>query len=179
MPLSRLVEGLAAPFFVASALLALAGGAKLVRPEPTVGALASVGLPASRTSALALGVFEVLVGAIAIVFGGTLAAAAVALSYGGFAGFVVIALRRGGAIASCGCFGTEDTPPTLVHLILNALAMVTAAGAAVTDLGGLPDIVADQPAFGIPLLAFIALGTWFAYLALSVLPSLVPKAAAP
>jgi hypothetical protein len=172
------VEGIAAPFFVASALLALAGGAKLVRPEPTVGALKSIGLPGGRTSALALGLFEVVVGAVAIVFGGPIAATAVAISYAGFAGFVVLALRKGGAIASCGCFGTEDTPPTVVHLVLNILASVTAASAAIGGIGGVPDIVADQPAFGIPFLAFVALGTWFAYLALSVLPTLIPKAAA-
>ena len=168
------MEGFAAPFFVASALLALAGGAKLARPEPTMGALRSVGLPSSRLVALALGTGEVLIGSIALIVGGAAVAWLVAASYLGFAGFVVVALRKGGAVASCGCFGTDDSPPTTVHLVLNLLAAITASGAAVADLGGIPDVIGDQPAFGLPFVGFVLLGTWFAYLALSVLPTLIP-----
>lgn len=171
------MEGFAAPFFVASALLALAGGAKLARPEPTVGALRSVGLPASRIVAQVLGTVELVVGSAALVLGGAPIAWLVAASYLGFAGFVVIALRTGGAVASCGCFGTDDSPPTSVHLVLNMLAAITAAGAALAGVGGLPDVIGDQPAFGLPFVGFVAMGTWFAYLALSVLPTLIPAEA--
>jgi hypothetical protein len=171
------VEGIAAPFFIASALLALAGAAKLTRPEPTAGAMKSVGLPGSRLAAQSLGLAEVVIGAVAIVFGGAIAAGAVAVSYLGFAGFVVVALRMGGALASCGCFGTDDTPPTLVHLILNLAAAGAAAAAAVAGVGGIPDVLGDQPAFGLPFLGFVLMGTWFAYLALSVLPTLAPRTA--
>jgi len=173
------MEGFAAPFFVASCLLALAGAAKMARPEPTVGALRSVGLPGNRVIAQTLGLAEVLVGSIALVFGGPLVAAFVAVSYLGFAAFVVLALSKGGAVASCGCFGTADSPPTIVHLVLNTLAAVTAVGAALGDVGGITVIAADQPAFGLPFIAFVALGTWFAYLALSVLPTLIPAETAP
>ena len=172
MPLSRPVEGIAAPFFIASALLALAGAAKLTRPEPTAGALKSIGLPGSRLAAQALGLTEVVIGAAALVFGGAVTATAVAISYLGFAGFVVVALRTGGAVASCGCFGTDDTPPTIVHLVLNLAAVAAAVAAAAANLGGVPDVLGDQPAFGLPFLGFILIGTWFAYLALSVLPTL-------
>ncbi len=168
------MEGFAAPFFVASALLALAGGAKLARPEPTVGALRSVGLPANRTLAQAFGFTEVLIGSIAIIVGGPLVASLVAVAYLAFTGFIVVALHTGGAVASCGCFGTDDSPPTRVHLVLNLLATATAVGAAVGGVGGIAEIMADQPAYGLPFVGFVALGTWFAYLALSVLPTLIP-----
>lgn len=173
------MEGFAAPFFVASALLALAGGAKLARPTPTVGALRSVGLPANRTLAQALGLAEVVVGSIALIFGGPLVAGFVAGSYLAFAGFIVLALSKGGAVASCGCFGTADSPPTIVHLVLNTLAAFTAVGAALGGIGGITEIVTDQPAFGLPFIGFVALGTWFAYLALSVLPTLIPAETTP
>jgi hypothetical protein len=172
------VEGIVGPFFIASALLALAGGAKLARPEPTSGALKSVGLPGNRTIAQAMGAAEVLLGAVALVVGGVVPAIAVAAAYLGFAGFVAIALRAGGAVASCGCFGTEDSPPTMVHLVLNLIAAATAIGAAAAGIGGVPEVLADQPAFGIPFLGFLLIGTWFAYLALSVLPTVIPKAEA-
>jgi hypothetical protein len=162
---------------MASALLAISGGAKLARPEPTVGALKSVGWPASRLFATSIGVAEVVVGAFALVVGGPVLATAVALMYLGFAGFIAVALRTGGAVSSCGCFGTEDSPPTRGHLVLNLLAAAAAAGAAVAGVGGLPDVMADQPAFGLPFLGYVALGTWFAYLALSLLPTLIPREA--
>jgi hypothetical protein len=171
------VEGIAGPFFIASALLALAGGAKLARPEPTAGALKSVGLPGNRTIALALGAGEVLLGAVALVLGGAVPAIGVAVAYLGFAGFVAVALRTGGAVASCGCFGTEDSPPTMVHLVLNLAAAAVGIGAATAGIGGIPDVLGDQPALGVPFVGFVLLGTWFAYLALSVLPTVIPKAA--
>ena len=45
--------------------------------------------------------------------------ALVAGSFAGFAVVVAFARHRGGAIASCGCFGTPDTPATLVHVAVN------------------------------------------------------------
>jgi len=173
------VEGLAAPFFIASALLTLAGGAKLARPESTIGALKSIGLPGTRLIAQMLGLVEVGIGSIALIVGGLIPSIAVALSYAGFAGFIVMALRKGGAVSSCGCFGTEDNPPTVGHLVLNVAAAVVGVGAAIGGLGGIPDVISDQPAFGIPFIGFITLGTWLSYLALSILPTLIPREVSP
>ena len=50
-------------------------------------------------------------------------------------------------------------------------------GAATAGIGGIPDVLGDQPALGVPFVGFVLLGTWFAYLALSVLPTVIPKAA--
>jgi hypothetical protein len=162
---------------VASALLAIAGADKVVRPEPTLGALRSVGLRARGGVIVArvLGAVEVAIGATAIGLGGRMPAALVGLAYLGFAGFVAVALRRGGAVSSCGCFGAEDTPPTAVHLVLDLLAAGLAGAAAVWPVGGLPEVIAEQSALGVPFLAMVALATWFAYLALSVLPGVAPR----
>ena len=162
---------------VASALLAIAGADKVVRPEPTLGALRSVGLRlrGGVIAARVLGAVEVAIGATAIGLGGRVAAALVGLAYLGFAGFVALALRRGGVVSSCGCFGAEDTPPTAVHLVLDLLAAGLAGAAAVWPVGGLPEVIAEQAALGVPFLAMVALATWFAYLALSVLPGVSPR----
>jgi hypothetical protein len=171
------VEGFAAPLFIASALLALAGGAKLARPEPTAGALRSIGLPSHRVVAQGLGLAELVIGAAALAFGGPIPAIGVGLAYLAFSGFVVVALRRGGSVASCGCFGVEDSPPTLVHLVLDLTATGVAFAAAAGSVGGVVDVLADQPAAGVPFIGFVLLGTWFAYLALSVLPTVIPAGA--
>jgi hypothetical protein len=42
-------------------------------------------------------------------------------------------------------------------------------------VGGLPEVIAEQAALGVPFLAMVALATWFAYLALSVLPGVAPR----
>ena len=61
--------------------------------------------------------------------GGPVFAALVAVSYLAFAGFVVVALRSGAPISSCGCFGKVDTPPSLVHVVIDlVLAAVAAVG---------------------------------------------------
>ena len=144
-----------------------------------MGALRSVGLPGNRYLALAIGLVEVVLGAVALGVGGPIAAWGVALAYVGFAAFVAVALRTGGAVSSCGCFGTDDSPPTVTHLVLNLIAAVAAVWAAVGGVPGLPDVMAGQPVLGFPFLGFVALGTWFAYLALSVLPTLIPREATP
>ena len=54
----------------------------------------------------------------------------VALSFAGFAVFVAYARHRGGAISSCGCFGTPDTPATVLHVVVNVGLAVAAAAVA-------------------------------------------------
>jgi hypothetical protein len=77
----------------------------------------------------------------------------VALSYLAFAAFVVAALRRGTMVGSCGCFGREDTPPHVSHVVLNLVLAVVALSA--TTFGRAPvDLLADRPADGAVLGAF-------------------------
>lgn len=115
------------PALVAAAVLAYAGGAKVLDPTMTVGALRVMGLPSSRslvrlgaTAELALGVSAVVVGTAVLWW-------LVAASYLGFTAFVVAALVSGRPIGTCGCFGRDDTPPAWWHAALTALAAVVAA----------------------------------------------------
>ena len=97
----------------------------------------------------------------------------VALSFTGFALFVAYARWAGGAIASCGCFGTPDTPATLAHVTVNAaLAGAAAAVAGTAPSGTLFSVLSHQPLHGVPLLVVSALCAWLAYLVVSVLATL-------
>ena len=75
---------------------------------------------------------------------------------------VVRGLQRGGVLASCGCFGRADTPPTRTHAVVTAgLALVA--------------LVVRPPAPGaltVPLLVATAAVAVTAYLVLAVLPLL-------
>ena len=110
---------LAGPFVIASALLALGGAFKAVDPADTAYAFRALGLPHAPLLVRAGGAAEVVIGVGALAVGGPVFAALVALSYLAFAGFVVVALRSGSPISSCGCFGKVDTPPSVVHVVID------------------------------------------------------------
>lgn len=157
-------------FFIAAALLVMSGGSKIIDPAPTRGALAATGLPAGEWTAPSLGAAEIIAGLTGIVFGG-MAAASAGLIYAGFAVFVVYALARRLPIQSCGCFGKSDTPPTWTHVGFNALSAVAGLGIAFSGTTPL-SVLADQPAWGIPYLGFVAIGVAVVYLLLAELPQL-------
>jgi hypothetical protein len=158
------------PFDIAAALLAAAGAAKVLAPHDTTTALRAARLPASEVTVRIGGLAEAAVGVAAIATGGAIAAVLVAVSYAGFAAFVLLALRRDTPLASCGCFGKDDTPPTRLHLVLD-LGAVAAAVAVVVDPGpGLAGVLRDQPLGGVPFLTLVLAGAALAYLALTSLP---------
>jgi hypothetical protein len=158
-----------APYLAASLLLAGAGIAKTIRPGDTARALRVAGIPADpplvRLGALA----EVGVAVSALVFPGPLTGALMALAYAVFAVFIMLALRRGWALASCGCFGRPDTPPTAAHAVLNAGAAAAAicwavawpSGAGLHQLGRL---FFHQPWHGGPLAIVTFVVAGMAYL---------------
>jgi hypothetical protein len=94
----------------------------------------------------------------------------VAVSYLMFLTFVVAALRSKTPLSSCGCFGRADTPPTLVHVAVNAAAAVVALAVVIAPVPGLASIIADQPAWGIPFLFLCVVGIYLVFLMLSALP---------
>ena len=163
----------AGPFAIAALLLVLAGAPKVVRPGDAVNALRAVGIPAPAIFVRILAVAEVAIGVDALVRGNRPSAVFVAVSYLAFAAFVVVALRRSTPIASCGCFGRADTPPTWIHVAINAAAAAFAVVVAIDPGAGLPDVLPDQPAAGIPFVVLVVCGTLFAYLAMSSLPRLL------
>ena len=159
------------PLLAAAALLVVAGVAKIVRPASTIGALRSVSAPATALSVRIVGVAESTLGATALIIGGVVVDVSIAAAYAAFLTFVLIARRRGGAVASCGCFGREDTPPTGAHVIVTTLVAAVATVAAAT--GGHDGLVALP--YGIDALAvvaFAALTAWLGWLVLAVLPRL-------
>lgn len=170
------VHSLAGPFAAFALLLILAGVAKAARPLPTVRALRSVKLPASKTAVRALGAGEAILAVVALAaegpVAGSIGAALVAISYASFAAFVFYARARGGTISSCGCFGKADSPPTAAHIIVNLVAAATAAVAAIWPAGSALSELAHSPGAGLPLTALILVTTGLAYLALAEWPKL-------
>lgn len=112
----------------AGALLAvLAGGQKVLEPAPLVRAARSVSLPVGPSLVRVLAVLETVVGLGVLVLGSRATSLALCASYAAFTVFVLLALSRGGVLASCGCFGKADTPPTRAHALLTAVIAIAAA----------------------------------------------------
>jgi uncharacterized membrane protein YphA (DoxX/SURF4 family) len=68
--------------------------------------------------------------------------------------------------------GGPLAPPTRAHLVLDVAAAGVAIAAVVSPPPAMTDLLVDQPAFGIPFVAFVALGSWLGYLTLTLLPQL-------
>ena len=152
------------PYLAAALLLVAAGIAKTREPLTLVRALRAAGLTV-RAPLLArwvrvLAAAEAGLGAAAVVHPTALLAAAVAASYAGFTLFVVRALRSGSPLASCGCFGRVDTPPTPGH------------AATTTGLALAAALVAARPPSSPDAVLLVVSGVlaYLCYVALAVLP---------
>lgn len=174
-----MLSALTGPVLVAAVLLAMAAPGKWRRPDDTVRGLRAVGLPAGRAAVRVLAVTELALAVCVVLAPRRPVLALLALAYLGFGGFVLLALRSGTALASCGCFGRPDTPPTRVHLgvVLSASA-VAAAAAATGSASPLAEVLA-APSAGLPLLGLVALSAWLAWASLSLLPRLIAASRAP
>lgn len=161
------------PFAIAATLLTIGGVLKAAAPADTATALRGAGLPFGRVSVRVGGAAEAGVGVFALATGSRSAAVLVAVSFLSFAIFVGYALRRDLPIATCGCFGRADTPPSVVHVVLNLAAVASAIGVAVDPGASLPDVLRDQPLAGIPFLVLVTTGVYLAFVALTSLPRLM------
>jgi hypothetical protein len=171
------------PYLIGCTLLIVAGVMKAARPDDTARAL--VPLVPARLEALAkvqrlrsvirgVALVEAGLGVVAFVLPRAVPAAFVAASYVVFAGVVAYARARGGALASCGCFGTPDTPATLLHVaadLVFAFAAVFVATSAPSE-ATIISVLGHQPLHGVALLMVSAVGAWLTYLTLSLLGSL-------
>jgi hypothetical protein len=164
------------PFLAAAGLLLAAGVPKLRDPSSLVRALRSVGLPASDLLVRVLAAAEVAVGAMALVVPGRASGVLVALAYAGFSGFVVLALARGGVLASCGCFGRADTPPTRSHLLVTAALAASGLLVAWSPPAPVWALGRGDLALTATLVAFAGLVAALAYLVIAVLPTVSPAA---
>jgi hypothetical protein len=174
------VTELAGPRAIAAVLLVAGGAAKAWRPGDTARALRMVGIRVPPVAVRLGAVAEVVIGLGALLVPGPVFPALVALSYLAFAVFVVQALRTGAPISTCGCFGKVDTPPSRVHVVIDALAAAAAAAVAVagTDVS-MPTIVPDQPLAGVPFVMLVAIGVGLVFLAFTSLPRTLAAAREP
>ena len=151
LPYAPRMDALAGPYLASALLLVVAGAAKVRDPLPLVRALRSARLPAPVAGVRLLAAAEAALGAAAVALGGRLTALLVAASYAAFTAFVLLARTRGGVLASCGCFGRADTPPTTGHALATGLLAVLALSVAAAPLGTLPQVLAAGPGAGLPL----------------------------
>jgi hypothetical protein len=142
------MPALTGPALTAALLLAFAGAAKAVDPTMTAGALRQLRLPSAPALVRVGAGAEMVLGLLATTVGWAALWWLVAASYLAFAGFVAGALRAGTMVGSCGCFGREDTPPHVVHVVLDLALAIAAGAAAATDLGAPLDAIADSPGTG-------------------------------
>jgi hypothetical protein len=159
------MDPLAAPYLAAGLLLVAAGIAKTREPLSLTRALRSAGVPV-RAPLLArwvrvLAALEAAVGLAAVGHPSAVTAALVAASYAGFTAFVLRALVSGSPLASCGCFGKADTPPTAGHAVVTAVLAVCAGLVAARPFGPVP---------GVALVVVTAVLAYLLYVALAVLP---------
>ena len=112
---------------VFSVLLILTGAVKIARPHDVEKALVGLGFPRIPGIGVIIGGGELIVGVGALIFPTFLVAQGVL--YIAFAIWVSLALRSDVPIASCGCLGRDDTPPTRAHVLLNVGAGLISAGA--------------------------------------------------
>lgn len=158
------------------ALLTGAGLMKLVRPAATAGALRAAHLPSSMATVRSLGVVEVSVGATGIITGSSASAAAGAVVYGAFALFVMYALGRALPISSCGCLGSADTPPSVIHVVLDLVAvaiLVVAALSPIGPWGGLGEVSIGD---ALTSTLFTGVTVYLLYALIAVLPQPPPAA---
>lgn len=166
-------ELLAGPFLAAAGLLVVAGVPKVLDPLPLVRALRAAGLPVGRHLVRGFAVVEVALGAWALLAPGRYAAGLVAAAYLAFTAFVGRVLTRGGVLGSCGCFGKPDTPATRTHLVLTALASLTALAVAVDP----PSAVwADVDGAMAATAGFAVVLGFLAWQVMAVLPTTSPAA---
>ena len=161
-------------------LSAAAGVAKVGRPADTARALRTAGLPVGASLVRAGAAAEAVVGALVLAGAGRWAVALLAASYLAFGVFVSLALVRRWPLASCGCFGEPDTPPTALHAAVCLASAGVLAGAAVSGrVGGIATVVSSEGAFrGAVFLALSVLAAYFLYLVMAAVPRLAAARAA-
>jgi hypothetical protein len=111
---------------VAALVLCVAGFAKLRSPAATAGALRTLGFGVGSASIRAFAVAELGLGLWCIVAPTAIACAIMACVYVTFSALTLVLTRRA---SSCGCFGDDRVPASIVQSILSlALALVCLAG---------------------------------------------------
>jgi hypothetical protein len=164
-------------YLMGCALLVAAGAVKAIRPADTARAIAgALGRPGTRRWVYAVrsvAAGEAVVGIVGIVSPDVPVAVIVSVSYAAFTVFVLYARASGGVLSTCGCFGSPDTPPTVLHGALDALVSAGALLVAVDwSGGGVTSVLGHQYLDGVPLVVASAIAAWLAFLVMSPLARL-------
>ena len=132
-----------------SLLLALAGWAKLLRPQTSAVVLRAAGIPAPDLVIRIVAGAELAVAAAGLALPGEIGGVAVSVTYALLAAVAAFG-GRGGTEIACGCFG-DDAGPALGrrHLFADLGAAMLAAGAAVTGPPALTSVIAGHAAPGL------------------------------
>lgn len=164
------------PFAIAAALLVVGGALKALSPHDTAKAMRLMRLPANDSLVRVGGVVELALGIVALVAVDTVVAVLVAISYAAFCAFVTLALVRRTPIASCGCLGKVDTPPSLVHVGVNLGACIAAIGMAFDAAVSPLDVTAEPFPDGAAYVVLVAVGVLLAFAVLTVVPRAIATA---
>jgi hypothetical protein len=143
---------LAPPFIVASLLLCVAGVMKL---------------RSSSRPMVALGVGEVVLGVACAVHPTRPLAVALAVLFASFAAVAVVLRRRR---LACGCFGENDFPVSLAHVIASELLGALALAAAVAGPRGLGWVLDQQAPIAVVLLTGVVGAVYATVLVYTAVP---------
>jgi hypothetical protein len=101
---------------------------------------------------------------------GILAGAAMAVLYASFAGFVAFLLIARPQASSCGCAGAKDVPPSVVHLVLNAVAAISGIGVALVTPPAFARAISSLGFSAVPFALGLATAAILAVVAVTDLP---------
>jgi hypothetical protein len=163
------LPALLAPAIAVALLLGAAGAAKVVDPTMTVGALRAMGLPSGPGLVRVGAAAEVVIACAALVSASPVPFVLISISFLGFAAFVLAAMRRGTMIGSCGCFGRDETPPHVIHVVLD-LCLAGVAAAAATFGAAPAELVTTDVVDGMLVVALAGLLAFLLYAAFVELP---------
>lgn len=161
------------PFAIAALLLVVGGVLKALHPHDTALAVRRAGLPGSEGAVRWGGVAEGCVGVAALLTGSVTIALLVAVSYGAFCAFVAVALARHLPIASCGCFGKPDAPPSWLHVGVTIGASMAALAVAIDPTISPLEVVTRHFPESSAFVALVVVGVLASFAILTLLPRML------
>jgi hypothetical protein len=158
---------LAPPFILAALVLCAAGALKLRSPAGAAGALRALGLPGRPWLVRGLALGELALGIACAAYPTRALAAVLALLYALFGAVAAVLMRRR---VACGCFGDNDLPVSLAHVIASELLGTLALAAVAAPPHGLAWVLARPATQAAALLIGIAGAVYATVLAYTVVP---------
>jgi hypothetical protein len=140
---------------LASALMVVSGVLKLRHPESVIPLLTVIRVPAAMQRGRAVGLLEVALGSAAVVTGAIPIIAAEAVCFASFALAISYVLAARIPLSSCGCAGARQTPPSVVHVLVDIAATLGTAMAAVVHPTPIGEMWPRLELLGIPTIVGI------------------------